>query len=235
MIDALRAGLDSMQIAYAPQALAQLEAYFSLLLQANATMNLTAITDPDEAVPLHFLDSASLLRQPWLQPGMRCVDVGAGAGFPGLVLAILRPDASFTLMDALRKRVDFLSRTAEQLGLRNVRALHLRAEDAGRQKAHREQYDMALARAVASLPILCEYCLPLLRLGGQMVAYKGPQGREEALQAQRAYRVLGAEPPSLHDALVPGRQHVLIHAVKRKPTPAKYPRKAGLPQRQPLV
>lgn len=235
MTDALRTGFEGMQIAFTPEALAQLEAYFTLLLETNATMNLTSITDPDEAVPLHFLDSAALLQQDWLRPGMRCVDVGAGAGFPGLVLAILRPDASFTLMDALRKRVDFLARTAERLGLHNVQALHLRAEDAARQGAHREQYDMALARAVASLPVLCEYCLPLLRIGGQMVAYKGPQGREEARLAQRAYRVLGAKPPTLHNAHVPGREHVLIRAVKCMHTPKQYPRKAGQAQRQPLL
>ena len=235
MIDALRAGFDQMQISYPALAPQQLAAYFSLLMEANATMNLTSITDPDEAVSLHFLDSAAILSRDWLQSGMRCVDVGAGAGFPGLVLAILRPEISFTLMDALRKRVIFLTRAAERLGLTNVRAIHLRAEDAGQQGTHREQYDIALARAVASLPVLCEYCLPLLRIGGQMVAYKGPQGREEARQAQRAMRVLGAKPPTLYDAHVPGREHVLIRAVKDMHTPRQYPRRAGQAHKQPLL
>ena len=169
-----------------------------------------------------------------LPKGARCIDVGTGAGFPGMVLAILRPDVSITLMDSLQKRVLFLQRVVEDLGLANVRCVHARAEQASHDAQHRARYDFAFARAVASLPTLAEYCLPFVRTGGYMVAYKGPQGRQECSQARTALRTLGGQFEKLVDSCIPGREHTLIFIKKTRATPQKYPRKAGIPTRQPL-
>ncbi len=212
----------------------QMERYYSLLMEANKVMNLTAIVSEEEAAVLHFLDSASPLFFGYLHESDRCCDVGSGAGFPGLVLAILRPDCHCVLMDSLQKRVQFLKDTAKALSLGNVEALHLRAEDAGRDPRHREKYDVVLSRAVAPLNILCEYCLPLVRISGHMVAFKGASAQEESIGAAHAVNLLGAGDMEIVSASIPGRSHHLIRMVKQRPTPKAYPRKAGTPVKQPL-
>ncbi len=214
----------------------QMTAFFSHLIAVNQQMNLTAVVSEQDAVPRHFLDSAAPLLQDWLKPGMRCIDVGAGAGFPGIVLAILRPDLSFTLVDSLRKRVQFMQEACAQLGLSNVTALHGRAEEIGQARTHREQYDCVLSRAVASLPVLCEYCLPLATpRKGFIIAYKGPSAKEESLQAREACRILGGYMPQIFQAHVPGLDHQLVYIQKIHPTPQKFPRKAGTPAKDPLL
>lgn len=214
----------------------QMADFFAYLLAVNEQMNLTAVVTEEEAVTRHFLDSASLLLYDWLKPGMRCIDIGAGAGFPGIVLAILRPDIQFILADSLRKRVQFMNDAIARLALTNVTAIHGRAEELGQSRAHREQYDCVLARAVASLPVLCEYCLPLAKPKcGTMIAYKGPSAKEEALQAQTACRILGGYAPQIFQARVPGLDHQFVYIQKIRPTPPKFPRKAGTPVRDPLL
>lgn len=214
----------------------QMESFFSHLITVNEQMNLTAVVSEEEAVPRHFLDSAAPLLQDWLRPDMRCIDVGAGAGFPGIVLAILRPDLSFTLVDSLRKRVQFMQEASARLGLSNVQALHGRAEEIGQSRTHREQYDCVLSRAVASLPVLCEYCLPLAKpQKGCMIAYKGPSAKAESLQAQHACRLLGGYTPQIFQGRVPGLDHQLVYIQKIRPTPPKFPRKAGTPAKDPLT
>jgi len=230
----LQQAFANLQIPCTSDQAAQCARYFAMLVEANQTMNLTNVTQEDEAILLHFCDSARLLPVFPLPKGVRCIDVGTGAGFPGMVLAILRPDLSITLMDSLQKRVLFLQRVVEDLGLANVRCVHARAEQASHDAQHRARYDFAFARAVASLPTLAEYCLPFVRTGGYMVAYKGPQGRQECSQARTALRTLGGQFEKLVDSCIPGREHTLIFIKKTRATPQKYPRKAGIPTRQPL-
>jgi len=211
-------------------------AFDALLNQANAAMDLTAVLDPDEAVDRHYLDSLTVLCQPgWIPRDAQIVDVGAGAGFPGIPLLIARPDIEATLLDAQRKRVDFLCRIIEALGLR-AQAFHLRAEDAARQTDHRECYDVAVARAVAGLPALLELTLPLVRVGGRALAWKGPAVLEEYESASRAAAMLGGRLCMPVPAPVPGRDwhHLLIAAEKEAKTVRQYPRKAGIPARKPL-
>lgn len=223
-----------LQIPCTPVQAAQCARYFAMLIEANQAMNLTHVTQEDEAILLHFCDSARLLSLFPLSQGARCIDVGTGAGFPGMVLAILRPDLSMTLMDSLQKRILFLQRVVDDLGLAHVRCVHARAEQAAHEAQHRARYDYALARAVAPLPVLAEYCLPFVRTGGYMIAYKGPQGRLECGQARAAMRTLGGRLEQLLDSGIPGREHTLIFTKKVQACPQKYPRKAGIPTRQPL-
>jgi len=226
---ALRVGLDAGQRE-------RFAAFDALLAEANAVMDLTAVLDPVEAVDRHYLDSLTPLRRSgWFSAGARIVDVGAGAGFPGIPLLIVRPDLEAVLLDSRRKRVDFLRRVIEALGLR-ARAVHLRAEDAARQAEHRERYDVAVARAVAGLPALLELTLPLVRVGGRALAWKGPAALEELERAARAAALLGGRLRAPQPAPVPGRDwnHLLIAAEKESRTAGRYPRKAGAPARKPL-
>ena len=170
---------------------AQFQCYLAELTETNRHMNLTAITEPAEAWEKHFLDCAILLQKVQLPLGATCIDVGTGAGFPGMVLALLRPDLQVTLLDSLQKRIGFLEQTAAKLGLANVRCIHARAEDGAKLPELREQFDMATARAVAAMPVLTEYCLPFVKQGGVFAAMKGPS--ETAEQAETAAKLLGGE------------------------------------------
>lgn len=210
--------------------------YHQMLVSANRTMNLTRISDdPAEAVDRNYLDSIAPLKYP-LPEGVRSlVDVGSGAGFPGIPLSILLPQIQVTLVDSLEKRVKFLEGVIRELGL-NARALHLRAEIAGRDPALREQFDLATSRAVASMNLLCEFTLPLVRPGGTMIAYKGPAWEEELAAAQGALDKLGGRYARTLPAPVPGRDwdHTLVYVEKVAPTPAAYPRRPGVPEKKPL-
>lgn len=211
----------------------QFSTYLEELVETNAHMNLTAITEPEEIWAKHFLDSAVLLKQLDLPLGASCIDVGTGAGFPGMVLALLRPDLQVTLLDSLQKRVGFLERIAEKLGLANVRCIHARAEDAARDADYREQFDLATARAVAAMPTLTEYCLPFVKIGGQFAAMKGPSETPEA--AEKAVALLGGEMAgALAYALenVGERQIILVKKISQ--TPTKYPRKGVRIRSNPL-
>ena len=232
----LRAGCADMGVALDAEQLERFAAFDALVGEANAMMDLTAVLDPMESVDRHYLDSLTALRRPdWVPQGARIVDVGAGAGFPSIPLLIARPDIEAVLLDAQRKRADFLCRAIEALGLR-AQALHLRAEDAARQPAHRERYDVAVARAVAGLPALLQLTLPLARVGGRALAWKGPAALEEWEVALRAAALLGGQLCTPEPAPVPGRDwnHLLIAAEKVAQTVRQYPRKAGVPVRKPL-
>ena len=216
---------------------ARLARYHGMLLDWNSRMDLTALTDEAEMTDRHYVDSLIVLTRPELLSGVSSlIDVGTGAGFPGLLLALWQPEIRVTLMDALRKRLDFLQAAAEALGLDNVRLLHARAEDAGRQAEHREHYDAAVARAVAPMPVLAEYLLPFVRVGGRALCWKGPAALEEMTQARRAAQLLGGQIGEPLPMPIPGRdwQHLLIPIDKRSPTPKSYPRKAGTPSKAPL-
>lgn len=165
---------------------AQFQCYLAELTETNRHMNLTAITEPAEAWEKHFLDCAILLQKVQLPLGATCIDVGTGAGFPGMVLALLRPDLQVTLLDSLQKRIGFLEQTAAKLGLANVRCIHVRAEDGAKLPELREQFDMATARAVAAMPVLTEYCLPFVKQGGVFAAMKGRRKRRSRQKQRRS-------------------------------------------------
>lgn len=216
-----------------PESAAASFLHFSELLQkGNAKTNLTAIKDPEEIATKHFLDSLSVL--PHLPVGTKkIIDIGAGAGFPSIPLAIARTDIEFILLDAIEKKVTFLSESARALGLTNVKTLHGRAEDVGRREELRASFDVALARAVARLPILCEYALPLLRVGGILIAMKGTT--EDPADAQNALATLGGVIKETHSiSLHHATERVLLIIEKVSPTPDTYPRRAGMPEKRPL-
>lgn len=213
----------------------RLNLYGNLLLLWNEKINLTAITDPEEVLYKHFYDCILFLKHIELKSGDRLIDVGTGAGFPGLVLKIMRPDITVTLLDSLNKRLVFLNDVIEKTGLDGVNTLHMRAEDAGKSPLHREKYDIACARAVASLPVLSEYCLPLVKKGGSFVAMKGAAANEEATAASTAARLLGGGKPNIIcETLTGNEQRAFIITKKISQTPTKYPRKPSDISKQPL-
>lgn len=208
-----------------------------ILLEWNQRMNLTGITDPGQIAVKHYLDALTISTVLPGADGISLLDVGTGAGFPGLALAIAYPGLQATLLDSTRKKLRFIKHAAGALALDNVRTVHARAEDAGREQAHREAYDVVTARAVARLPTLMEYTLPLAKLGGQVIAMKGRSAFDESNQAARAIDALGGELFTLEELWLPGHQHprFLIVVDKVQATPRRYPRAAGLPARQPLL
>ena len=214
---------------------ALLARYGALLLEKNRVMNLTAITQPQDVATLHMLDCAALLDCARFE-GKTLIDVGTGAGFPGLPLKILAPSLEVTLLDSLSKRVDWLSQTIGALGLEGIRAVHGRAEEAGRDPAFRERFDFAAARAVADLRLLCELCLPFLKVGGRFLAMKGTDCGDEVDKALPAIQVLGGRLEGRIDRLIPhtGVTHRVILVEKISPTPEKYPRRWAKMQKAPL-
>ena len=210
-------------------ALDRFEIYHRLLSEWNEKMNLTAITDPVAVAEKHFADSLAAL--PYLKPGMKVVDVGTGAGFPGVPLLIMEPGLELTLADSLQKRLTFLDALLKELGLKAA-LVHGRAEDLGQNKLYREQYDAALSRAVANLPVLLELTTPFVRVGGTAIAYKG-DADQELESAKTAAFLLHVKLRSVDLASNLGKR-CLIFADKIAPTPRSYPRKAGTPSKKPL-
>lgn len=222
------------QLSFTEEQLAQFTRYYELLVETNKVMNLTAITEPEEVAVKHMVDS--LLAYEDGMQGKTLVDVGTGAGFPGVPLKIYCPSLKVTLVDSLGKRLRFLQQVIDELGLKGIRCEHLRAEDAGRSKKHREQYDYVTARAVARLSVLSEYCLPLAKKGGQFIALKGSRFAEEIEEGEAAVKILGGKIISAEPVKLPGLDNgrAIIKIAKIKATPAQYPRKAGTPEKQPL-
>ena len=222
------------QLSFTEEQLAQFTRYYKLLVETNKVMNLTAITEPEEVAVKHMVDS--LLAYEDGMQGKTLVDVGTGAGFPGVPLKIYCPSLKVTLVDSLGKRLRFLQQVIDELGLKGIRCEHLRAEDAGRSKKHREQYDYVTARAVARLSVLSEYCLPLAKKGGQFIALKGSRFAEEIEEGEAAVKILGGKIISAEPVKLPGLDdgRAIIKIAKIKATPAQYPRKAGTPEKQPL-
>lgn len=216
------------------QALERCDTYVERLLECNKTLNLTSITEPNEILVKHFADSLSLI--PFVRPfaGRHIIDVGTGAGFPGIPLLIANPALEITLMDSTKKKIDFLAEVLRELGL-EAHLLCMRAEEAGRDPAHRDRYDIAVARAVANMRELCEYCLPLVKLNGCFVAMKGPGGAQEAAQAEHAASLLGAVPVSRKGFFLENAgERTLIAYRKTGATDERFPRRGGKIAKSPL-
>ncbi len=220
-----------------PAQLAAFETYLRELLDWNQRMNLTSITEPQEVVTKHFLDSLSVglaLRD--MPPTVALIDVGSGAGFPGLPLKIAWPQLRLTLLEATGKKAGFLEYVVNLLKLTNTTVLTARAEEAGRLPAHRERYDVAVARALAALPVLAEYTLPLVKVGGRVIAQKGQNPADELKQAANALGILGGRARPIQPVTVTGldSERHLVVLQKIKPTPPQYPRRPGMPAQKPI-
>lgn len=208
-------------------AIDRLNTYGNLLVEWNEKMNLTAITEPEEVLYKHFLDCLLFFKNVDVPHSAKVIDVGTGAGFPGMVLKIARPDIELTLMDGLNKRLTFLNAVLKELNL-TAKTVHMRAEDGGKNPDYREQYDISCARAVANLPVLCEYCIPFVKVGGQFVAMKGSSAQEELDIATNAYKILGCEKPIIIcENLRENEARAFIISKKKSQTPPKYPRMGG--------
>jgi 16S rRNA (guanine527-N7)-methyltransferase len=220
-----------------PAQAAQMDVLAQELIAWNAEkMNLTAITDPAQVQTRHLLDSLSLAKVVTFTAGMKIMDVGTGAGFPGVPLAIAFPQVRVTLMEATAKKLTFIEHITQTLGLTNTKTLHARAEDAGQNPRYRAAFEVVTARAVARLPALLEYLLPLTKEGGLCIAMKGSTAAEEAQDAQAALQALGGELRDITAIELPAVEeaHYLVVVAKTRKTPALYPRKAGLPTKKPL-
>ncbi len=218
--------------------LAQFDAYYRLLVEWSARFNLTRITEAEAVQVQHFLDSLVLLAVAgeWFPQGARVIDVGTGAGLPGLALKIVRPDLDVVLTDSVGKKVQFVDHVIGALAMTGARAIHARAEDLGRDRTYREAFDVAAARAVADLPVLAEYLLPLVKVGGAALAQKGARAAEEVARAAKAVRVMGGGTASVAEYRLPGLDEARAVVVMPKPhrTPPAYPRRAGLPAQKPI-
>ena len=191
--DILKKGLESLSIDFDEESIKTLVKYKNLLLAYNKSINLTAITDEREIYIKHFIDSASCLLSEYFKKGHRVIDIGTGAGFPGLVLKILDKDMDITLLDSLGKRVTVLKKISDELSIEGIDFIHGRAEDYGKDEKHRETYDLVLSRAVASLNVLSEYCIPFIKIGGFFLCQKGPKYKEELKDATKAIDILGGK------------------------------------------
>ena len=226
--------LNSIGVQASAEQIELMTRYMEMILDRNQHINLTAIKDPDEFLLRHYVDSAAVMNIPEYQEASSVLDLGTGAGFPGVPLAILSPDKEFVLLDSLRKRLNVIEEFCGELGIHNVKVLHARAEDAGRDKKIREKMDLCVSRAVADLSVLSEYCLPVVRKGGAFIAYKGSDVESEAREAQKAVRVLGGKLDRIKKVSVQGMEHSLLVIHKNSKTPAQYPRKAGTPAKSPI-
>lgn len=229
MRDTLTRGLPELGVS--TQHIDALEEFSRLLVKKNEVMNLTGITQPKEVATLHLLDSLSLIPLSDFT-GKKMIDVGTGAGFPGVPLKIVLPDTEVTLLDSLNKRVEFLRESCDHLGLSGVECVHARAEEFG----HREEYDYAVSRAVAALPVLCELCLPFVKVGGEFLAMKSSHTEEEIAQAKTAISLLGGKITEIIDYTIPTTDivHRVVRIEKIKPTAKKYPRRFAQIKKQPL-
>ena len=210
--------------------------YKDMLLEWNEKFNLTAITDEREIVLKHFVDCLAISAGAELA-GKKIIDVGTGAGFPGVPVKIAFPDTQMTLLDSLNKRITFLEELKNKLGLENVICIHSRAEDGGADKNLREGFDLCISRAVANLAVLSEYCLPFVKVGGCFISMKGPDVKDELNESEKAIKVLGGEVKEVKLINIPETDinHSLIIIKKIKPTPSKYPRKAGKAKKEPIM
>ncbi len=233
----LKEAISDLGFSCSEKQIKQFEDYMSGILDWNEKVNLTRITDRDEFIVKHFIDSLVCCGYAEYANARKIIDVGTGAGFPGIPLAILSPGKDFVLMDSLKKRLKIIDELCENAEISNVATVHARAEELARNKQHREKYDLCVSRAVANMAVLAEYCLPFIKVGGFLMAYKGPEAAEEAAAAARAVKTLGGEILEIRDANLNAYDisHKIIVIKKVKNTASKFPRKAGTPTKEPLL
>ena len=236
-LTALREGCRGWNLSLTARQEEQLLLYYEKLVETNKVMNLTAITEFDDVVVKHFLDSLSIAAYLPMEKVSSMIDVGTGAGFPGIPLKIMFPQMSLCLLDSLMKRIRFLEETSESLSLKMVRCIHGRAEETARDKNCREAFDLCVSRAVSNLATLAEYCLPFVKPGGYFVSYKSGDIDEELAKAEKAISVLGGRLERTEFFRIPGSDidRSLLFIKKEKKTPSAYPRKAGTPQKEPIM
>lgn len=232
----LENGFRELNIRINKKSIDELLLFRDMLLEWNKKINLTSITDNQEIFIKHFFDSATCMATGYIKDGFEVVDIGTGAGFPGLVLKIINNEINITLLDSLKKRTNYLENLVINLGLKNVEIIHGRAEEYGNKVEYREKYDIALSRAVASINVLLEYCLPYIKNGGYFLCQKGPKFKDELKEAEKALKTLGGKINEVKEFILPGsdikRNIIVIEKIYK--TPAKYPRKAGKPTSNPI-
>lgn len=228
--------LEKMNIRLTDDQKSQFNLYYELLIEWNRVMNLTGITDYDEVNLKHFTDSLTISRIIDMAQINTLIDVGTGAGFPGIPIKIAFPHIKVYLLDSLNKRIKFLNEVIKKLGLKNIYAFHGRAEDFAKDRQYREKFDVCVSRAVANLSTLSEYCIPFVKTGGYFVSYKGGDSDEEVIRSEKAITLLGGEIENTDRFFLPDTDmgRTLIKIRKRKSTPNRYPRKAGIPSKEPL-
>lgn len=231
-------GLEELNITLTDEQIEQFLQYYEMLVEKNKVMNLTGITEYEEVIQKHFLDSLSLIRviPDIASQKLTVIDLGTGAGFPGIPLKIAFPELEITLMDSLNKRILFLQEVINALGLKKVSAVHGRAEEMASNATHRQQYDLCVSRAVSNLAVLTEYCLPFVKKGGLFVSYKSADSDAEIQEGKKAISILGGKLTSVDKFQLPDSdlRRALVCIKKVKDTPKKYPRKAGTPAKLPL-
>lgn len=225
---------EKMKVQLTDNQIEQFYTYMQLLIEWNEKINLTTIIEPKEIITKHFVDSLTI--EKYIEQGKNVIDIGTGAGFPGIPLKICRPDLKITLVDSLNKRINFLNEVINELQLKDINTIHARAEEIGKNKMHREKYDYATSRAVANLSTLSEYLMPLILVGGKCICMKSLEIDEELEKSKKAIKILGGTIEKVDKFMLPksdiGRSIILIKKIKN--TPNKYPRKAGTPSKEPI-
>ena len=223
-----------IQIKFTEEQLQKFYEYMNMLIEWNKKINLTAIIEPKEIILKHFIDSLTILK--YVNDNEKMLDVGTGAGFPGIPIKIMNSNMEITLLDSLNKRINFLNEVINKLKLKNISAIHSRIEDYGKNNKYREKYDIVTSRAVANLATLSEYMLPMLKIKGKSICMKGSDIKEEVKNSKRAIDILGGEIVNIEELVLPksDNRRKLIIIEKKKNTPLKYPRKAGIPSKEPL-
>lgn len=233
-LEKMQEKLNILKIDFSMEQTEQFFEYMKMLIEWNEKINLTAITDPEEIILKHFIDSITILKE--IKNNSNVVDIGTGAGFPGIPLSIMNPTLKITLVDSLNKRLIFLNEVVNKLNLKNIEIVHARAEEFGQNKKYREKFDVATSRAVANLTTLSEYLIPLVKVGEKVISMKATEAQQEIKDAQKAIEILGGTIEKIDKFKLPqsdiGRTIIIIR--KNKQTPSKYPRKPGTPSKEPI-
>jgi len=232
----LKKVLESLKLDSRDEIITKFDVYRARIIEKNQYINLTNITDPLEFEIKHFIDSVIVADYPEMLSAKLLIDVGTGAGFPGVPLALIFPEKEITLMDSLQKRLKIIDEILDEINVKNAKTVHARAEELGHDQMYREKFDICVSRAVANLSVLAEYCLPFIKVGGYLIAYKGPDAENEVEEARKAVKILGGKVEEIRNADLDefDIHHKLVMIKKVSATPKKYPRKAGTPSKTPI-